>query len=275
MQPAQFWSTPPPPGPQYPVNQQARSVHQTITEATIGCLHVIRCADFRSVTMSTLSVETLYNPDLSNMSYQHWQAIQNISVSVPILSVTNFTATTIDATTINVTNLNYPDLSNMSYQHWQAIQNVSIPHVALYRSLSANISIDNAPSAVVFDVVGISNDSFATFSGSRIYAARPTTFNIDYTFQFYNQGGGGSGDLVTIWIAKNGTSIPYSAAQIHVPTNGRDVSYSGGMYIPMLSGQYVELFWTTENASAVYVHTESASGVIPAIPSIKCEIHQL
>ena len=267
MQPAQFWSTVPP-TPQYPVNQQARSVHQTITEATIGCLHVIRCADFRSVTMSSLSVEHFYNAELSNMSFQHWQAIQNISMG----SVNTYE---ISAVTVYVQSLVNPDLSNMSFQHWQAIQNPPIPHVAFYRTLSASAPADNTATMVSFDTVGISNNAFATLSGTRIYATQDTTFNVDYTYQFYNQGGGGSGDLVSVWIAKNGTSVPYSASQIHVPTNGRDVSYSGGMYVPMLSGQYIELCWATDNSSAIYAHTQGATAVVPAVPAVKCEIHRL
>lgn len=52
----------------YPVQQQARSVQQTITECTIGCLHVIKCADFRgSMSATNVSIENL---SVENVSVQ-------------------------------------------------------------------------------------------------------------------------------------------------------------------------------------------------------------
>jgi len=209
-----------------------------------------------------------------------------LSVSIENLSVQNGSLESLSAhyTTINnlsVSNLYNAELSNMSYLHWYTIQNLTlsasplVPHVAFYSTISQSISIDNNPGTVTFDTVGISNNAFVQLSGTKLYAQIDGTLNIDFTYQFYNQGGGGSGDLVNVWIVKNGTNIPRSGSSIHVPTNGRDVSYSGGLYVPVVVGDYIEMKWTTDNHHAIYAHYVPATSMYPDTPSVKCEIHLL
>lgn len=245
----------------YATTQQARNVQQTITECTIGCLHVIKCAEFKGpVSMQTVSIN-----NLSVVSGTFG------SLSAGDASISN----------LSVTNIYNEALSNMSYLHWYTIQHLTvsasplIPHAAFYSTVSQSISVDNNPSTVAFNTVGISNNAFVQLSGTRLYAQVNGTLNVDFTYQFYNQGGGGSGDLVTVWIAKNGTNVSHSGNSLHVPTNGRDVSYSGGLYVPVAIGDFIELKWTTENHQAVYAHYTPGTSVYPDTPSVKCEIHLL
>jgi hypothetical protein len=182
---------------------------------------------------------------------------------------------------LSVTNIYNEALSNMSYLHWYTIQHLTlsasplIPHVALYSTTDQSISIDSNPSTVSFNTVGISNNAFVQLSGTRLYSQVSGTLNVDFTYQFYNQGGGGSGDLVCVWITKNGSNIPHSGNSLHVPTNGRDVSYSGGLYVPVAVGDFIELKWTTDNHQAIYAHYVGGTSTYPDTPSVKCEIHLL
>ena len=255
----------------YATTQQARNVQQTITECTIGCLHVIKCADFKGpVSMLSVSIENL---SVQNGSFV---SLSGGSGSFGSLSINNLTVNN-----LSVANIHNEDLSNMSYLHWYTIQNLTlsssplVPHVGFYSTVSQSISIDNNPRTVTFNAVEISNNAFVQLSGTKLYSQVNGTLNVDFTYQFYNQGGGGSGDLVVVWIAKNGTNIPYSGSSLHVPTNGRDVSYSGGLYIPVTIGDFIELKWTTDNHQAIYAHTVPGTSVYPATPSVKCEIHLL
>lgn len=252
----------------YPVQQQARSVQQTITECTIGCLHVIKCADFRgSMSATNVSIENL---SVENVSVQ---TLSCLSGSFGDLSVVN----------LSVVNLYNEALSNMSYIHWQAIQNTYIsasnviPHATFYSTVSQSAVANDSLTLVSFNEQPIVNSAFLQLlsSGTRIYSQISGTLNIDFTYQFFNGGGGGSGDLVTTWLRKNGTNLSNSGNSIHVPTNGRDVSYSGGMYVPVNVGDFIELCWGTDNHTAIRAHYLSAIGVYPAVPSIKCEIHYI
>ncbi len=257
----------------YPVQQQARNVQQTVTECTIGCLHVIKCADFRGSLSAT-------NVSIENLSV--------LSGSFGSLSATNgsfgsLSATDVIINNLSVTNLYNESLSNMSYIHWEAIQNTYIsasnviPHANFYSTVSQSAVANDSLTIASFNQQPIVNSSFLQLlsSGTRIYSQMSGTLNIDFTYQFYNGGGGGSGDLVTVWLRKNGVNLPNSGNSIHVPTNGRDVSYSGGMYVPVNVGDFIELCWATDNHTAIVAHFIPASGIYPAVPSIKCEIHYL
>jgi hypothetical protein len=261
----------------YAAQQQARNVQQTITECTIGCLHVIKCADFRgSLSATNVSIENL--------------SVQNISAtngSVGNLSATNGSVGNLSATNGTVENLSvlsfYCDaLSTMSYLHWQAIQNTYIsasnvvPHANFYSTVTQAVSANDTQATVSFNAQPIVNTSFLQLSGgTRLYSQLSGTLNVDFTYQFYNGGGGGSGDLVTVWLAKNGSALSNSGNSIHVPTNGRDVAYAGGMYVPVNAGDYIELCWATDNHTAIQAHYVPASGIYPATPSVKCDVHYL
>ena len=269
------------PGVTYATQQQARNVQQTITECTIGCLHVIKCADFKGpVSMINVSIENLsvQNGSFGSLTVDNL-SIENLSVQNG--SFGSLTVDNLSTNNLNVTNFYNEALSNMSYLHWYTIQNLTlsssplIPHVGFYSTTAQSISIDNNPGTVTFNTVGISNNAFVQLSGTKIYSQINGTLNVDFTYQFYNQGGGGSGDLVTVWVVKNGTNIPRSGNSIHVPTNGRDVSYSGGLYVPVSIGDFIELQWTTDNHQAIYAHYVSGTSVYPDTPSVKCEIHLL
>lgn len=257
----------------YATQQQARNVQQTITECTIGCLHVIKCADFRgSLSATNVSIENL---SVTSGSFGSLSAVSGSFGSLSAVS-----GSFGDLTVISLHN---ESLSNMSYLHWQAIQNTYIsasnviPHATFYSTVSQAASNDNSLTIVSFNTQPIVNSSFLQLlsSGTRIYSQVSGTLNVDFTYQFYNGGGGGSGDLVTVWLRKNGSNLTYSGNSIHVPTNGRDVSYSGGMYVPVNVGDFIELCWATDNHTAITAHTVPATGIYPATPSVKCEIHYL
>jgi hypothetical protein len=262
----------------YPVQQQARNVQQTVTECTVGCLHVIKCADFRGNLSAT-------NVTIQNLSVQNLSALSGSFGSLSSVSGSFGSLSSVSGSfgSLSVNNFYNESLSNMSYVHWEAIQNTFvsasnvIPHANFYSTVSQSAVANDTLTIVSFNEQPIVNSSFLQLlsSGTRIYSQVSGTLNVDFTYQFYNGGGGGSADLVTVWLQKNGSTLSNSGNSIHVPTNGRDVSYSGGMYVPVNTGDFIELCWATGNHTAIRAHFISASGVYPAVPSIKCEIHYL
>ena len=55
-------------------------------------------------------------------------------------------------------------------------------------------------------------------SGSRITFDHPGTYDIQFSAQLHNTGGGGSGRSVDIWLAKNGDFLPDTDTQVDVNT---------------------------------------------------------
>ena len=65
----------------------------------------------------------------------------------------------------------------------------------------------------------IGENGISVVSGSQITFTSTGTYDIQFSAQLHNNGGGGSGSTVQIWFRKNGTDIPDSATRIAVPTN--------------------------------------------------------
>lgn len=73
---------------------------------------------------------------------------------------------------------------------------------------------------------------------------------------------------VTVWLAKNGTTIPASATRITVPkaADGGSAFFATLFYVTVTAGQYIEVMWLPENV-AVTLDYSAAGAIAPAIPS--------
>ncbi len=109
--------------------------------------------------------------------------------------------------------------------------------------------------------------------GSRITFAVAGTYDLQFSAQLHNRGGGGSGDTVDIWLAKNGTAIAESATRV-VVANGKYNVPAWDFMLTVAAGDYLELVWTTDNLNIVLEHNAAASPV-PAIPSLIVTVMQV
>lgn len=76
---------------------------------------------------------------------------------------------------------------------------------------------------------------------------------------------------ITIWLAKSGTNIAYSATKITVPKvgDGGTAFFQLVFYETVTAGQYIEILWLPENVNVTLAYTAANAGPpsIPAVPS--------
>jgi hypothetical protein len=117
-------------------------------------------------------------------------------------------------------------------------------------------------------------NGFSVVNDSRITAANSGKYNVAFSFQLHNRGGGGSGSTVEVWIAKNGSSIPDSNTRVAVNTNSPYVVAAWNFFVPLNAGEYVEIYWATDNHNITMEHNTGAMGG-PAIPSAIITVNQV
>jgi hypothetical protein len=117
-------------------------------------------------------------------------------------------------------------------------------------------------------------NGFSVVGNSRITAANSGKYNVAFSFQLHNRGGGGSGTTAEIWFVKNGVQLPDSNTRIAVNTNSPYVVASWNYFVPLNAGEYVEIYWATNNANIVLEYNTGSMGG-PAIPSAIITVNQV
>ena len=114
---------------------------------------------------------------------------------------------------------------------------------------------------------GVSMATGSEGTKSRMTFANAGTYNIQFSAQLHNTGGGGSGNTVNIWFKLNGSNIANSDTKIVVPSNAPYVVAAWNFIVSVAAGNYVELAWFTDNANII-LETEASTANTPAIPSV-------
>jgi hypothetical protein len=102
---------------------------------------------------------------------------------------------------------------------------------------------------------------------SRLIFDHSGVYNLQFSSQFENQGGGGSGTTVRIWLRVNGTNIVESAGSVDVNNNSPLVVSSWNYVLQLYANDYVELMWATTNTHIVMLHNTTATPA-PGTPSV-------
>lgn len=125
------------------------------------------------------------------------------------------------------------------------------------------------------DGISIANDG----SGrpSRITFAYAGTYNIQFSAQFHNTGGGGAGNTVNIWFRLNGIDVPNSDTKLTVPSNAPYVVAAWNFVQTVSATNYLEIMWATDNASIVVEYEPAGTTPFahPAIPSVIITAQQI
>ena len=100
------------------------------------------------------------------------------------------------------------------------------------------------------------------------------TYNIQFSAQLHNTGGGGSGNTVNIWFRLNGSDIANSDTKVTVPSNAPYVVAAWNFIVTVAANNYVELVWFTDNANII-LEQEPATATHPAIPSVILTANQI
>jgi len=127
---------------------------------------------------------------------------------------------------------------------------------------AANINIAYA---MTFNTTDLSEGVTVGTPTSRIYVDRPNIYNIQFSAQIINDGGGAH--RAWIWFRKNGTDVPNSATALRIQGNNTEAVAAWNYLLQMNSGDYFELIWEVDDTD-VKLHADAATGIHPAIPSI-------
>lgn len=146
----------------------------------------------------------------------------------------------------------------------------SLAYGSFYSSVDQSDGVNTA-NAMACEFTAVNDGVTMADNGSgkktRITFARAGTYNIQFSAQFHNTGGGGPGNTVDIWFALNGNNIDNSDTKLTVPSNAPYVVAAWNFVQAVTAGQYVEIYWATDNANIVIEH-EPSTALHPAVPSV-------
>jgi hypothetical protein len=117
------------------------------------------------------------------------------------------------------------------------------------------------------DAAGVSMQTGVESTKSQMTFANAGTYNIQFSAQLHNKGGGGSGQTVNIWFKLNGNNIANSDTKVVAPSNAPYVVAAWNFIVSVAAGDYVEIAWFTDNVNIILEH-EASTAVSPAIPSV-------
>lgn len=130
-------------------------------------------------------------------------------------------------------------------------------------SVSAATSVKFGTTDIGTNGVTVASDGTSL---TRITYAAAGTYMLAPSLQFENSDN--ADHDVTVWFAKNGTSIPSSATRITVPksTDGGAGFFQIVFYATVAANDYMTVQWLPENAAITIAHT-AAGAIAPAVPS--------
>jgi hypothetical protein len=181
--------------------------------------------------------------------------IFNVGETIKIAGASNIT-TAVSGDTLTITG---PDLSGYATQR---------DYISAYDTQTQLLTKDEVDAGTAKPVLVRSTASaqdISIVSNSRITVTKTSVYNLQFSLQLYNTGGGGNGTTVEIWLSQDGNNVADSNTLVDVPTNGPYVVAAWNFVIPLTAGHYVELMWYTDNH-----HIEMpaiAAGDRPRVPS--------
>lgn len=113
-----------------------------------------------------------------------------------------------------------------------------------------------------------------SISSSKITTTTPGIYNLQFSAQFQNTDN--TIQDISIWLRQNGTDIPGSTGFVSIPAHksasaGDEAHQITGWnyYIQMQANDYVEIWWSTTNATVTIQHYPASTGPVrPATQSV-------
>ncbi len=109
-------------------------------------------------------------------------------------------------------------------------------------------------------------DGFSIVDNSKITAQYPGVYDLQFSLQLHNTGGGGSGQNVEVWLVKNEQAVAYTNTKVAVNTNGPYVVAAWDFIVDLAAGDRAQIYWATDNHHIVMQYDTGSMGG-PAIPS--------
>jgi len=142
-----------------------------------------------------------------------------------------------------------------------------------YSDVSQNAVLTNTPYAMKLNNIvhanGVSIVNDLSSNPTRITFAYSGTYDIQFSAQLHNAGGGGSNQTVEIWFRKNGVNVADSNTVLHVPTNSPYMVAAWDFQDNLLAGEYIQIMWATNN-TRIRIEADGSTLTAggPFIPSV-------
>ena len=157
-------------------------------------------------------------------------------------------------------------------------------YAGAFRSYPAQTAAEvDTPYMMHFEITDFSNGVSITNDGdpctltdcTDITFDQPGVYNIQFSAQIYNTGGGGNGYTMSIWLGKNRVALPWSATNVDVVSSSPFEVAAWNFFINIpTAGTTAQLYWSTDN-TGLKIHGEDPTAVRPGIPSIILTVNQV
>jgi hypothetical protein len=136
----------------------------------------------------------------------------------------------------------------------------------------------NTAYSMTFNNSDPGNVGVSMTAGSRITFSRPGTYNIAFSAQI-SRSQGGNANLVSIWLARNGSNVADSAGDLTLVSNGQRDMAAWNYFVEVECDptcDYYQLRWSSdfEHTGIIYAPPRS-SPARPAVPSIILTVNQV
>jgi len=122
----------------------------------------------------------------------------------------------------------------------------------------------NTYQAIRLNTTDLSNQ-VSIANSSHIVVANSGVYNIQFSLQIDKTNA--TGAHIYIWLMKNGVNVPNSATEVAVQGTLSEIVAAWNFVVSSNANDYYELVWSTTD-STIRLKAVSASGVVPAIPSV-------
>jgi hypothetical protein len=117
----------------------------------------------------------------------------------------------------------------------------------------------------------IANDALGR--PTRITTTETGIFNVQFSAQLHKTSGGGATQIY-IWFAVNGVDLADSATTLTLANNGDLLVAAWNYFVPLTTGQYVEIKWRA-SAANIEIQRNTTLPSVPGIPSVIATIHRV
>jgi hypothetical protein len=135
---------------------------------------------------------------------------------------------------------------------------------SFYDTTTQNAVGVNTYQPVTINTTDISNQ-VSIANSSHIVVANSGIYNIQFSLQIDKSQG--SLAHVYIWLKKNGVDVPNSATELAVQGTSSEIVAAWNFVVSASANDYYELMWSSTDED-IQIKARTASGVVPAIPSI-------
>jgi hypothetical protein len=121
-------------------------------------------------------------------------------------------------------------------------------------------------------------DGIQLVDNSKITFLHAGKYNITFSDQWHHTGGGGSGNTVNIWLAKNGTALEDTNTKVIVNTNNPYYVAAWNFFVNASANDYYQIMWSADTTT-VKLEAEPGTGSganrHPSIPSVIVTVNQV